>query len=172
MRHRESKTQGTVNRIPIDGVKKINSKNKIRKMNKLLLAFSFVAVMAAACNKQNATPTGMIDEMIDTTASLNYTGMFCCGVEGPVSGTVNVYMKDGKYQLELTDFTVTNGPDLHVYLAKEVEAINFIDLGKLKSTNGNQVYDITGTPDFAMYKYALIYCQQFSVLFGQSELQK
>lgn len=141
-------------------------------MKKLLFALSLVAVMATACNKQNGTPSEMIDEMVDTTASLNYTGMFCCGVEGPVSGTVNVYMKDGKYQLELKDFSVTNGPDLHVYLAKEVSATNFIDLGKLKSTNGNQVYNITGMPDFITYKYALIYCQQYSVLFGQSQLQK
>jgi hypothetical protein len=66
----------------------------------------------------------------------------------------------------------TNGPDLKVFLSKEVQPINFINLGALKSVNGNQVYDITGMPDIKEYKFALIHCQAFNHLFGSAELIK
>ena len=66
---------------------------------------------------------------------------------------------------------ITNGPDLHVYVSKEKLPVNFIDLGKLKSIKGNQVYTIPGMPDFTAYKYALVHCQQYNHLFGSALLQ-
>lgn len=142
-------------------------------MKKILFLLSLVVVVATSCSKQNATPTAPVNEMVDTaTSNLKYSGVFMNGNEGAVKGTANIYLNDGKYQLQLKDFSVTNGPDLHVYLSKETQPINFIDLGKLKSTNGNQVYDIPGTPDFSEYKFALVHCQQYDVLFGKSQLQQ
>jgi hypothetical protein len=49
--------------------------------------------------------------------------------------------------------------------------MNFIDLGRLQSTSGNQVYTIQGNPDFTQYKYALIHCQRYNHLFGSAELR-
>ena len=141
----------------------------MKKLLPLLLAF---AIAAAACTKQNATPETPVDEMVDTaTSNLQYSGTFINGNEGTVSGTANVYIDKGAYKLQLKDFSVTNGPDLHVYLSQEIQPIHFIDLGKLKSTSGNQVYDISGMPDFNEYKYALIHCQQYNVLFGQAAMR-
>ena len=142
----------------------------MRKISFILLA---VIALATGCSKQNATPTTALNEMVDTAAAtLKYSGAFMNGNEGTVMGTVNIYLKGPSYQLELKDFSVTNGPDLHVYLSKEIQPVNFIDLGKLKSTNGNQLYDISGKPDFSAYKYALIHCQQYDILFGKSELSQ
>ena len=142
-------------------------------MKKILVILSVTVAMVTGCSKQNATPTAPVNEMVDTaTSNLKYSGVFMNGNEGTVKGTANIYLNDGKYQLELKDFSVTNGPDLHVYLSKETQPINFIDLGKLKSTNGNQVYDIPGAPDFTVYKYALIHCQQYDIVFGQTQLQQ
>jgi hypothetical protein len=87
-----------------------------------------------------------------------------------VSGSVMVYQANGKLQLKLSGFSTTNGPDLKVYLSKEIQPVNFIKLGDLKSTSGNQVYDITGIPDFSQYRYALIHCEQYNHLFGSAEL--
>jgi hypothetical protein len=72
--------------------------------------------------------------------------------------------------LKLTNFSTTNGPDLKVYLSKEIHPLSFIKLGDLKSIGGNQVYDIIGSPDFMQYKYALIHCEQYNHLFGSAEL--
>ena len=84
---------------------------------------------------------------------------------------MKIYLKDGDYSLVLDSFSVNNGPDLHVYLSKEVQPLNFIDLGKLKSVSGTQVYNIPGIPDFTAFKYALIHCQQYDHLFGNANLQ-
>jgi hypothetical protein len=66
---------------------------------------------------------------------------------------------------------ISNGPQLHVYISKEVQPVNFIDLGPLQSTMGNQLYNIPGKPDFSVYKYALVHCKKFNHLFGSAKLQ-
>jgi hypothetical protein len=70
-----------------------------------------------------------------------------------------------------SSFSSSNGPDLKVYLSKEIQPINFVNLGSLKSTNGSQLYNIPTGIDFAQYKYALIHCQQYNHLFGSAELK-
>ncbi|HRI21199.1 MAG TPA: hypothetical protein PLA68_09590 [Panacibacter sp.] len=107
-------------------------------MKKILFITAVAVITATACIKQNATPVTPLNETVDTaTSDLKYSGILMNGSEGTVMGKVNIYLTDGKYQLELKDFSVTNGPDLHVYLSKETQPVNFIDLGKLKSTNGS-----------------------------------
>lgn len=139
-------------------------------MKNLIISFSiFIAIFIAGCTKKSSTAT--IDEMVDTTtAVLKYQGTFQNGPYGTVAGRAMVYQTNGKWQLKLTDLASSNGPDLKVYLSKEIQPLNFIKLGDLKSTTGNQVYDITGNPDFMQYKYALIHCEQFNHLFGSAEL--
>ena len=41
----------------------------------------------------------------------------------------------------------------------------------MKSTIGKQSYEVTGMPDLDEYKFVLVWCEQFSVLFGKAELQ-
>lgn len=136
---------------------------------------SFIIIVAGltlflgACTK--SISTAPINEMVDTaTAVLKYQGVFQKGPYGTVSGSVMVYEANGKRQLKLSNFSTTSGPDLKVYLSKEIQPLNFIKLGDLKSTAGNQVYDIVGSPDLAQYKYALIHCEQYNHLFGSAEL--
>jgi hypothetical protein len=128
-------------------------------------------VTIVACKKQNATPTTPGTGMVDTSAMLKYSGSFMNGPYGTVSGDAKVYLQNGLYVLKLQGVTISNGPDLHVYLSKEILPVNFIDLGRLQSTGGNQLYNITGSPDFTQYKYALVHCQRFNHLFGSAALQ-
>ncbi len=79
-------------------------------------------------------------------------------------------LTDGSQILRLEDFRSTNGPDVHLYLSTDKQASDFIDLGKLKANNGNQNYPIPIDTDFNKYKYVLIWCQPFSVLFGSAQL--
>jgi hypothetical protein len=145
-------------------------------MKKLLFYF-LLAIGLASCTKQNETPATPLNETIppDTTAGNSntpkYTGSFIKGPYGTVTGMANIYLANGKYTLALENISVTNGPDLHVYLSKEMQPINFIDLGKLKSTSGNQLYEIPGTPDFKEYTFALVHCQLYNHLFGSALLQ-
>jgi hypothetical protein len=77
---------------------------------------------------------------------------------------------DGSQILRLEDFRSTNGPDVHLYLSTDKQASNFIDLGRLKANYGDQNYQIPIDTDFNKYKYVLIWCQPFSVLFGSAQL--
>ena len=79
-------------------------------------------------------------------------------------------LSDGSQILRLEDFKSTNGPDVHLYLSTDKQASDFIDLGRLKANNGNQNYQIPINADFNKYKYVLIWCQPFSVLFGSAQL--
>ena len=122
-----------------------------------------------ACTKQTSSTT--ITETIDTTkAVLRYKGFFQKGPYGTVAGSAELYQVNGRWQLKLDSFSTTRGPDLKVYLSKEIQPLNFIKVADLKSTNGDQVYDISGNPDFALYRYALIHCEQYNHLFGSAEL--
>jgi Electron transfer DM13 len=76
----------------------------------------------------------------------------------------------GRTILRLENFQSTNGPNVHLYLATDKAASNFIDLGRLKANNGNQNYNIPARTDLAKYNTALIWCKDFSVLFGSVQL--
>jgi hypothetical protein len=81
-----------------------------------------------------------------------------------------VKLADGKQLLRLEDFKATNGPDLYVYLATDDTAQEYVSLGELKANIGNQNYEIPEGTDLAKYNTALIWCKQFSVLFGSAEI--
>lgn len=129
-----------------------------------------VSSMLFAC-KKSATPTEPSNDQFDpATATRLASGNFINGSH-PASGMVGLYTRNGVKKLWISNFSTDSGPDLRVYLAKDRQANSFISLGKLKSATGNQLYDISGMPDHGEYKYVLIWCQQFSVLFGSAELQ-
>ncbi len=82
----------------------------------------------------------------------------------------------GANVLRLTDFEVTNGPDLKVYLAvsespekaSDVLDGGWISLGPLKGNIGDQTYVIPADVDPAKYGSVVIWCEQFSVLFAHA----
>jgi Electron transfer DM13 len=139
-------------------------------MKKSILLPLILLFVTVACTKHN-TPTVPADDMVDSTAMVLYSGQFVNGPYGNVNGIARIYIQNGQYSLALENVSISNGPDLHVYLSKEILPANFIDLGRLQSVAGNQVYTITGNPDFSIYKYALIHCKQYNHLFGSAELR-
>lgn len=132
----------------------------------VILFFSLLS-----CVKEN-TPVVPVDERVDTTMAMSrYQGTFGNGPYGSVSGTTRIYTKDGSQILALENFNSSNGPDLHVYISREVQPANFIDLGRLQSVSGNQLYQVSGNIDYTVYKYVLIHCQRYNHLFGSAELR-
>ncbi len=85
-------------------------------------------------------------------------------------GSARVIPVGEKSVLRLEDFRSTNGPDLYIYLSTDERAFDFVSLGRLKANIGNQNYDIPEGTDFSKYDTVLIWCQQFSVLFGSATL--
>lgn len=137
---------------------------------KVALFFLLMISVTIACKKEN-TPTVVLNEKVDAiTATEKTKGNFNNGPYGSSAGTAKIYNVGDKLQLALESFSSSNGPNLMVYLSKEKEPVNFVNLGDLKSTSGNQLYDIPTGISATDYKYALIYCKRFSHLFGFAEL--
>jgi hypothetical protein len=95
------------------------------------------------------------------------------------SGTATVYRgPDGSLLLRLEDFTVTNGPDLHVYVtphlnpgnSSQVKADGHLDLGELKGNVGNQNYFLPDDFDLGLLGAVVIYCQPFNIIFSVAPL--
>jgi hypothetical protein len=136
-----------------------------------LIIFIFGLVTINACVKEN-TPTAPVNNPVDTSMAVSrFNGTFNNGPYGVVSGSAKIYLKNNQHILALENFNSSNGPDLHVYLSKEVLPVNYIDLGRLQSIMGNQQYALAGTIDFSEFKYALIHCQRYNHLFGSAELK-
>jgi hypothetical protein len=94
-------------------------------------------------------------------------------------GTASVIrLADGSRILRLTDFATSNGPDVRVYLVKAPDASDnatvkragFVELGKLKGTDGDQNYDVPADLDLSAYRAVTIWCKRFSVNFATAPL--
>jgi uncharacterized protein with FMN-binding domain len=100
-----------------------------------------------------------------TTASSKIrTGSFIGAGDGfhNAQGLAKVIsLGDGNSVLRLENFKSTNGPNVHIYLSTDKSALNFIDFN-----NGNQNYNIPDGTDLSKYIMVLIWCKDFSVLFG------
>jgi hypothetical protein len=136
--------------------------------------FMFMMLMCGSlisCVKKN-TPEIPLDNTVDTTMAMQQNaGVFMNGPYGSVSGKAVVYEQNGSLILALQDMHISNGPALHVYISREAQPVNFIDLGPLQSTVGNQLYAIPGRPDFSVYRYALVHCKKYNHLFGSAGLE-
>lgn len=146
------------------------SKNLI--MKKYIYFIGIISLfLLNACTKSGSS-SDPINEMIGNSGTPVTSAMAFTSANGyTVTGNVRIYQKDGKLILALENFRSSNGPDLRVYLSKEMQPVNFKELGRLKSVQGNQLYDIPGTPDFNEYKFAVIHCQQFNRAFGFASIK-
>jgi Electron transfer DM13 len=111
-----------------------------------------------------------------------YTGK----LEGKVhqtSGRATIYKTaNGKQYLQLSDFATSNGPDVHVLLARtEDKALDAeivkgefdsVELGTLKGNQGDQNYDLPASVDLNKYQAVAIYCERFHAIFGVARLEK
>ncbi|MCY0146550.1 DM13 domain-containing protein [Hoeflea sp. G2-23] len=95
------------------------------------------------------------------------------------SGKAQVLISDaGGAVLRFTEFEVTNGPDLEVWLVKhpdpkksaDVTASEWISLGPLKGNKGDQTYVIADGTDIDQWGSAVVWCEQFGVLFSVATL--
>jgi electron transfer DM13 len=149
---------------------------------KILIALVIVAAIAIPIGIYTISPlfiSATVNEPLPTTTSTSVTA------EKPLSGIFTgvhdrfhnadgnvkvVSLTDGSKILRLENFKSTNGPNVHVYLSTDKRATDYVDLGKLKANNGNQNYNIPTGTDIRKHNIVLIWCKDFSVLFGSAVL--
>jgi hypothetical protein len=128
-----------------------------------------LVLLLAACKKDG--PTQTLNDPTTPNATVLASGRFQNGPYGSVMGIGRVVKTPAaQFELVLDSFTTSNGPDLYVYLSKEIQPVNFIEAGKLRSTNGRQVYPLASMPDLMQYKYICIHCKAYNHLFGYAPL--
>ena len=99
------------------------------------------------------------------------------GKAHPTSGRATIYESlGGKRYLRLTDFATSNGPDVHVVLARAEDPaldqkivkgnLDYVELGKLKGNEGDHNYDVPAAVDLQKYNAVVIYCERFNAVFG------
>lgn len=93
------------------------------------------------------------------------------GIHDAVGEVFIIEAEDGSKFLRFENFKASNGPDLYVYLATDETASDYVSLGKLKGNIGNQNYLIPPGADLSNQDTVLIWCKQFSVLFGSAKLR-
>jgi hypothetical protein len=99
----------------------------------------------------------------------------------PTSGTAKlIKLVDGTYIIRLENLQTVGGPDVRIWASEGTNLANsgtvganaYTDLGKIKSTNGNQNYDLKlSTEQIGKVKSVIIWCQSFSVAFGGAVLK-
>ena len=102
------------------------------------------------------------------------------GVAHDAKGDAEILeLPGGKKILRFTNFEVSNGPDVVVYLSSvndandndSVKNSDFILLGQLKGNIGNQNYEIPGDLELSKYNSAVIWCRRFGVNFAVAPLK-
>ena len=110
-----------------------------------------------------------------------YTGRFE-GKAHPTSGRATIYGGAGGMQyIRLTDFTTSNGPDVHVVLARSDDKglsqnivtgqLDKVELGLLKGNQGDQNYYLPASLDLKKYNVVVVYCERFHAIFGIGRLE-
>lgn len=130
-----------------------------------------ICVLLIGCEVEEATPTTPVSDNFMTDKAILVRSGTIMGVNHTVSGTATLYELNGEYTLVLDPFQSQNGPDLKVYLSKDVGASSFLRLGNLKSTTGKQSYTIPASAMITDYPYCHVWCEQFSVEFARAELK-
>lgn len=151
---------------------------------RILMLFALIAI--SGCNKSmeidpvvSITPNTTENGANTTTENMTMDfsgqkllleGKFVNGAH-PTSGTAKIYeAKDGKRTLVFESLKSDAGPDLRIHIANDKAVTNFVELSS-KVENGNKMYNIPTKVDLSKQKFVLIWCKQFSVLFGHAELK-
>lgn len=154
----------------------------------ILAAIAIPALVAAwwAFRPEKLFLNQKVNEAAPAALSSEPEPLYTGRLEGKIhstSGRATVYKTaEGKEYLSLSDFTTSNGPDVHVLLVRandkalELEIVkgdlDGVELGSLKGNQGDQNYDLPATADLNQYQAVAIYCERFHAIFGVAKLEK
>jgi hypothetical protein len=142
-------------------------------MKNLLLVLVVIAL--ASCQKENIGPVdaskqNTVDTFDQSKAKLLSSGTVA-GVNHTASGSVGLYNNTTNAVVYFDKLSAQDGPDLKIYLSKDINAQDYIKLGNLKSTSGAQSYNVPANVDVTGYKYVHIWCERYTVIFARAELK-
>ncbi len=137
-------------------------------MLKQIILSAFLVFFISCEKESDLTSEDSNPNSISKFATLMASGPFTPTSGITVTGLAKIYNDINQKKVLLDNFTITDGPDLKVYLSTTSEPITFVNLGALTSS---RVYLIPNSVDMSAYKYVLIHCQQYNHLFAIAELK-
>lgn len=157
--------------------------------NKYILGLVGIPILAGAWwafRPEKLFVNQKVNEAAPVALSTEPQALYTGKLEGKIhqtSGRATIYKTpDGKQYLRLTDFTTSNGPDVHVLLARAEDkgldqeivkgTLDSVELGTLKGNQGDQNYDLPAAADLNQYQAVVIYCERFHAIFGVAKLEK
>ncbi len=144
-----------------------NSKSWLSRNKWILILFGVPVIAGAwwAFRPEKLFIDQRVNEAAPAALSSEPEALYTGRLEGKVhqtSGRATVYKtSDGKEYLRLSDFTTSNGPDVHVLLARAED----------KALDGEN-YDLPASVDLNKYQAVAIYCERFHAIFGVARLEK
>lgn len=143
--------------------------NKI-KMKKIIVVLSFGCLFLSSCKKENTTPAS-VNETLPASAVVLASGNFIGSVHS-TSGTAKI-VKDSanKLYLVIENFRTAAGPDLRTWVSPDKSGNPYQELGLLKAASGNFSYELDASFNYKTNSHILIWCRQYSILFGYAVLQ-
>ncbi len=101
------------------------------------------------------------------------------GIDHKSGGMATLYRQpDGSNLLRLSDFYVEAGPAMYIFVAQSGEInqpsdlqAGYLELGKLKGSEGNQNYSLPADFDPALYRNVVIWCEKYQVLMAVAPIQ-
>lgn len=155
----------------------------MRKLIIVALVAGFIGFVAGNAFWYLASPLWIdraVSETLVTTAEAQTLATGTVAGEDSVhrgQGNVEVIKTGEETVLRFTEFEVTNGPDLYIWLVKdvvesasEVKASEWVELGALKGNIGDQNYTLPVDVDVKDFGSVVVWCKQFGVLFASAEL--
>ncbi|MBL0183949.1 MAG: DM13 domain-containing protein [Chitinophagaceae bacterium] len=150
-------------------------------MKRFFILFIICCVIGmASCKKDNIPSNGneiIVPPSDTSTTQILYSGSLIGGEAGDQArGDVTVERVGSRKYLVFRNFNSNSGPDVHVYFSKTIGShasppTEYKDLGFLKYTSGTFNYELLTDPDISNYKYVLIWCAQYRIQFGYTELK-
>lgn len=135
-------------------------------MKKLLFVLP-ILVLLISCQEEGPLTKDKVAIIVNPSAQLKYFGTFMPTSGITVNGEAKIYLENGKYKVQLENFSISDGPDLKVYLSKGATPNQFVNLGSLTSQT---VYPIPDGVIVSDYSHVLIHCQQYNHLFAIATL--
>lgn len=136
-------------------------------MKSLIVAISLLGITAASCKKETADD---LREPIPEGTVLK-TGTFVNGTKTTTGMVKIVQGNNNTIKLVFENFSTGSGPDVRVWLSPGTNGSTYQEAGALKAFNGSFSYDLNNNTDYNTNNKVLIWCEDFSVLFGHAVLQ-
>jgi peptide methionine sulfoxide reductase msrA/msrB len=137
-----------------------------------VVGYLFILPQFMGTERTDALPENVVTENNQTQMQTKQTFSVVGTVGHSATGTVQILKTEAGTVLRYEDFKTINGPDLFVYLSTDLKATEFINLGELKATEGSINYDVPSEVDLTKYKYVLVWCKKFGVLFNYADITK